>query len=443
MTSGTDARIRGRSTIVVGLAAMVIVSACDWNMYRYGPARSGWSADTSISKEAVQTDMRLAWTAALDQVIESPSVANGVVYTVSEGGTLSALDANGNTNCSQVTNTCTPLWTFSTGGAPLFSTPAVVNGVVYVESFDSKLYAVDAAGVTNCSGVPKTCQPLWSATAGGSENQQSAPAVANGVVYVGSFNLFAFDAAGDTNCSGTPKVCLPLWTADTGDISPPAVANGMVYVGGLDQRVEAFDAAGNTNCGGIPKKCTPLWSGAINGFIESSLAVAGGTVYAASAFGGLYAFDAAGNANCSQVTKTCAPLWTAPSRTAGASSIAVANGVVYIDSSKLKAYDAAGNSNCSGSPKVCRPLWRSAKTIYGEASVANGVIYVGAQKLYAFDAAGTTNCSGSPTRCTPLWSANTGGGRISSPAVSNGFVYVVGGDSRLYAFKRQQPTPSQ
>jgi outer membrane protein assembly factor BamB len=49
----------------------------------------------------------------------------------------------------------------------LYSSPAVANGVVYVGSDDGTLYAFDAAGGTNCGGAPKICFPLWSATTGG------------------------------------------------------------------------------------------------------------------------------------------------------------------------------------------------------------------------------------------------------------------------------------
>jgi outer membrane protein assembly factor BamB len=114
----------------------------------------------------------------------------------------------------------------------VFSSPAVANGVVYVGSEDGKLYAFNAAGTTNCSGAPKTCSPLWSASAGTSVD--SSPAVANGVVYVGSIdgNMYAFDV-------GTGG---PLWSATTGDVvaSSPAVADGVVYVGSSDGKLYAF-----------------------------------------------------------------------------------------------------------------------------------------------------------------------------------------------------------
>jgi outer membrane protein assembly factor BamB len=118
------------------------------------------------------------------------------------------------------------------------SSPAIAHGVAYVGSNDGNLYAFDATGTTGCSGMPKTCTPLWTATGGG----PSSPSVANGVVYTGSMNFqqtafdaFAFDAAGATGCSGTPKTCTPLWTASTSTLSSGvassiAIANGAVYV---------------------------------------------------------------------------------------------------------------------------------------------------------------------------------------------------------------------
>jgi outer membrane protein assembly factor BamB len=83
---------------------------------------------------------------------------------------------------------------------------------------------------------------LWTAT---TYAIHSSPAVANGVVYVGSAaanNLYAFSAAGSINCSGTPKTCTPLWTevTDSDFFSSPAVADGLVYVGSADHKLYAF-----------------------------------------------------------------------------------------------------------------------------------------------------------------------------------------------------------
>ena len=91
-------------------------------------------------------------------------------------------------------------WTGAIGSGSTSSSPAVVNGTAYIGSDDGTLYAFDASGTTGCSGVPKTCSPLWTARGGFVE---SSPAVVQGVVYVGSLsgNLYAFDASGTTGCT--------------------------------------------------------------------------------------------------------------------------------------------------------------------------------------------------------------------------------------------------
>ena len=67
------------------------------------------------------------------------------------------------TNCTGSPKTCAPLWTAATGGA-VFSSPAVAGGVVYVGSLDDKLYAFDRTASPTARGSPKTCAPLWTAT---------------------------------------------------------------------------------------------------------------------------------------------------------------------------------------------------------------------------------------------------------------------------------------
>ena len=73
------------------------------------------------------------------------------------------------------------IWNYTTGGE-VASSPAVADGVVYVGSYDGKVYALDAM----------TGAFIWSYATGGMV--VSSPAVANNVVYVGSYNhvLYAF-----------------------------------------------------------------------------------------------------------------------------------------------------------------------------------------------------------------------------------------------------------
>ena len=103
----------------------------------------------------------------------------------------------------------------------------------------------------------------------------SSPAVANGVVYVGSVepdgSLYAINAN-----TGTLR-----WRYTTGDdfISSPAVANGVVYVGCDDHNLYALNASTGTL----------LWNHTMGYYVESSPTVANGVVYVGSNEGNLWA----------------------------------------------------------------------------------------------------------------------------------------------------------
>jgi eukaryotic-like serine/threonine-protein kinase len=275
-------------------------------------------------------------------------------------------------------------WAAPTGDI-IFSSPAVANGVVYVGSEDDKLYAFDVV----------TGEQKWVSVPTGNVID-SSPAVVNGVVYVGSYDhkLYAFDTA-----TGGRK-----WVASTGNIvdSSPAVVNGVVYVGSLDRHLYAFDAATGRR----------KWVSAPTGdIIESSPAVANGVVYVGCHDDKLYAFDAA----------TGGQKWVASTGNAIYSAPVVVNGVVYVGSSdhKLYAFDAA-----TGGQKW---VASTGSIIFSSPAVANGVVYIGSHddKLYAFDA----------TTGGQKWvSASTGGSVNSSPAVANGMVYVGSSNGYLYAF---------
>jgi len=314
--------------------------------------------------------------------------------------------------CAPLWATSTHSWTgpeFTPGsGWPVFA-----NGVLYVPGYGDGLplstggayvAAFDAAGSTDCSGSPTVCVPMWTTTGlPASTANTGSPAIgANGVLYIANQTLYAFDAAGSTNCSGTPKVCASLWTAATSNsptYSAPAVANGTVYVGSWNAKLYAFDAAGSANCsaGATGKTCTPLWTAATGGSIGGTPTVANGVVYTVSGNGALSAFDAAGSKDCSGTVtaKACTPLWRSAPGTSGSptSSPAVANGVVYLSSTNggTYGYDAAGSLNCSvsGTARTCSPLWGAVTGFIGGGSpaIVNGVLYInvaGNGTIYAY-----------------------------------------------------------
>ena len=119
-----------------------------------------------------------------------------------------------------------------TVGSAIGSSPAVANGVVYVGSVDTKVYALNAS----------TGALIWSYATGNAV--YCSPTVANGVVYIGSYDhkIYALNAG-----TGALK-----WSYTTGNSvynSAPAVANGMVYVGSYDDKIYALNAASAPWCG--------------------------------------------------------------------------------------------------------------------------------------------------------------------------------------------------
>jgi outer membrane protein assembly factor BamB len=266
-------------------------------------------------------------------------------------------------------------WSYATGNA--IAAPAVANGVVYVGS--DQLYALNAS----------TGALLWSYAIG----VGGAPAVANGVVYVCSGNVYALNAS-------TGAL---LWKVGSCVFSP-AVANGVVYVGSPDGNVYALDA----------KTGTKLWSFPTGGFVYScSPAVANGVVYVGSQDGNLYAIDAT----------TGALLWKDTGIGPFAEGPAVANGVVYYGSygspdSNVYALDAKTGTKLWSFPTVCC-VWASSP------AVANGVVYVGSSASLLFALNATTGAL--------LWAFEAGEEVDDSPAVANGVVYLGSQNGNFYA----------
>jgi outer membrane protein assembly factor BamB len=333
-------------------------------------------------------------------VSSSPAVAGGLVYAASGDARLLAFDATGSRGCSGTPKTCSPVWTAPLPGSAAAS-PTVVGGRVFAVSASGGADALSAFDAT--SGAPLWAATVVDHSTSGMHTRSPAT-VAAGVVYAGfagagdnppeapQARVLAFDAAGTTNCSGSPVTCQPLWetrtATDQGEMGMPAVAGGILYASGF-----AFDAAGANGCSGVPKRCDPLWSmtGTGDTAVSNSVAIRGGA-----------AFDSKGVTNCSGTPKVCLPLWSGATGSDTTSAASIANGVVYVearDSSggtvgTLSTFDIAGTINCSGTPKVCQPLWSvatggaglPAPPMLSAPAISSGRVYVGGEdgKLSVF-----------------------------------------------------------
>jgi outer membrane protein assembly factor BamB len=281
-------------------------------------------------------------------------------------------------------------WKYMTGNgtgiAPL-SGPALADGVLYVGSYaETTFRALDAE-----TGVIR-----WSYTG---NNFFSDPAVGSGHVYTASLdgNLYAFP----TNCVGT---CTPTWAVPVGNLgtnSPPTFANGNIYIGGYDGRAYAFDATTGTR----------LWSARVdnprlNNPLNFAPAVSRDRVFVSGNLG-VYAFP-------TSCTTSCAPLWVARTEFSPAAAPTVADGFVLVADYQgtVYAFDSAtGNLT-----------WRGTVAAIPHAiAVANGIAYVtsGLGQLVAFAVAGCGQ-----DICSPLWTSAPSGVSLFTPTVANGVVYV-------------------
>ena len=236
------------------------------------------------------------WVSALDASSAAGAQAALTVQSswpmASAVATHIGLNAYENTLTPTVVSSLPALSTAHIGGAP--SSPIVVGNVSYVGAADGMLYAIRSCQQSG------GCHVLWKGAVGGSS--LTTPALASGVVYVGSSNgtLDAFS----TTCATNGATCTPRWSGSTGGpavTSPATVNGGVVYVGAADGSLLAFPAGG---CGHAT--CAPLWRATTGGAILGAPTVAGNVIDVGSSDGSEYGFSPA----------TGAPVWKGGGRRA-------------------------------------------------------------------------------------------------------------------------------
>ncbi len=340
----------------------------------------------------------------------SPLLDRGTLYVGADDGRLTALD----------TATRRPRWIFATGG-PIRARPAIAGDLVYAPSDDGFLYAVDrvtgqerwrfdlkSRGLGRRAPSPDT--PYF-------DYLHAAPLVHEGRVYFGSLSgtLFAIEAA-------TGKLD---WSQGTLDAvrSTPVIADGRLYFGSWDDHLYALDLATHKL----------LWRVDTGGIVQSTPALAGGRVVVGSRSARLLAYDAA----------TGAEAWRHDYADGSwvESSAVLANGLLYVgssDSLKLSAFAA----------DTGREVW-SFKTdgwTWAVPRVANGTVYVGAISAVPYYMPGATLRPGffavDADTGRQKWRFEPGpvqgyvtGGVAGTPEVADGVVYVGALDGVVYALK--------
>ncbi len=287
-------------------------------------------------------------------------------------------------------------WLNSTGGYSN-SSPAVVDGVIYVGSNDSNFYAIKA---TDGSIV-------WKYKTEASID--SSPAVYNGVVYFGSddHKIYALNSADGTK----------LWAFSTGDkvSSSPLVAAGVVYIGSNDGIFRAL----NSSSGSLIWQNPNMWE------IRKGSTLGIGIVYVASDKSILYAFDA----------KTGSIKWTAPLGGMGRSTPSTASryNFVYVgaEDGRLYAFDATTGALKWKTPVlgvITPSVVRSSPTIW------NDKIYVTTNEGDGVTTADGHQYAFNAETGQQLWIAHLPDMSGFSAAVANGILFTSGFGHNAYAF---------
>lgn len=283
----------------------------------------------------------------------TPTVVNGVVFFASWDKKIYALDAATGAKKWESNPTTVKL-------LQPFAAPMVVNGMLYYGG-EHHLYAIDAA-----TGAKK-----WEYQNDEVYSWQASPTVVDGVVYAsirgssgGKSGLHALNATTGVLKWHQPGIGISE--------SSPAVANGLLFVGSEFDVFMALDIA----TGAIK------WTFASGLITYSSPTVANGVVYVGTGKFGtskdndkLYAVDAA--------TGTMKWGFKTLDGSADYSSPVVAGGIVYIGAGgTLYAVDAAsGTKKWEAKPDV-------GNLIFSGPVVATGLVYQAiGKKLYAYDAA--------------------------------------------------------
>jgi eukaryotic-like serine/threonine-protein kinase len=409
-------------------------------MFRNDLAHSGIYAATGVPKLN-----GVKWTFHTHgEVISSPAIVNGTIYVGSNDGNLYAIDQQAGSL----------KWSFHTE-ARITSSPAVADGLVYFSSYDSNFYAVDTATgklrwkFRNAGERRYSASHLHGSLPAGETMPDpfdvylSSPAVWQGAVFFGSGdgNVYALDAV-----TGSIK-----WTFHTGDVvhASPSIVDGKLYVGSWDSYFYALDAATGKQLWRFKTGEDPDIHNQVG--IQSSATVADGLVYFGCRDSKFYALDAV----------TGQQRWVFPNKGSWViTSPVVHDGKVYFATSDSALFHIL-DARTGASFDLIKFQW----PIFSSPAIAGDTLYVAGQDgklvainlvsrrpVWVFQSEGSrrnltasSKPDGSPNYEAAFTSnfyddmvagiskVHTVGTILSSPVVSGSVVYVGSADGNLYA----------
>jgi outer membrane protein assembly factor BamB/pectate lyase len=384
-----DNTLKEKIVAGVGLRRNKGVTNYPWTNFHHDLNNTGYTESL-----APRTNITL-WQNPLGPIESSPAVVNGIVYVgATSNHSMYAL--------KMITGEV--LWCYVTGD-DVYSAPAVDadKDLIFFCSNDGHIYCLDA-----CTGLH-----IWNQTTYDPANpgapiklERIHPAIHNGIVFYGGY---------DRNVTARNMTTGELiWNYQTEGtvVGCPAVVDGIVYIGSTDNKTYAL----NETTGGL------IWNYTTYGEIRGSPAVSGGLVFVMSNDGNVYALNASTGQKIWNYTTVEGKTYSSP---------AVAYGLVYIGSMDSNVYAL----NMTTGEKVWN-YTTGGPIEYASPAVADGLVFIGSND-------GKFHCLNASTG-ELVWSYNTGGEVRGAPAVADGFVFVGSWSGNMYAFGKlpQAPTAS-
>jgi len=330
----------------------------------------------------------------------------------------------------------TILWTAPvTGDTHEFCGPVVVNGIVYFVSDEQSIaYALDAA----------TGTILWQYDV--NDHVDDAVTFYEGNVYIAADSAWCLDAVtGQRVWAFKPS---PGYKMN----GTPALGDGVAYFTHVPDgsHVEVFALDAFTG--------EVLWSVQHTGYTTGCLTLHDGILYLPTHYGSLYALDAGNGQTLWTNSDSWGGYWdSSPVYVDGMLYIcgkdgiarginaetgitewerSLTAGVRYIAATPACAYerlffaDQVDSFHCL-SALDGSPVWSAEGVQHGSTGIADNVAFFGQGADRANGQVRALDCSSGQV----IWSYQTGGTEIySSPAITDGVVYIAGMDWNLYAF---------
>lgn len=385
--------------------------ASDWPMMYHDPAHTSFTTDAGPETGTLKWSCQIgtALGSGWEYIhISSPAVVDGKVYVGSTNKCIYCFDHNGGA----------PLWTKQFDDT-IFSSPAVVNGKVYVGTWGGDMYCLDADNGDS----------LWCYHSGG--KIEAGPTVSDDRVFFGAWYqnyMWCLNAnTGEFIWKVTPSNPNLMY----GHGVVPAVKDSLVIVGASifagDQPTTFYAYKEFTAAPDLQWEYT-----AASHTTHQAVSIGNGKVYGSVDDGWLYCmneFPASSNGELKWSDRS------APGYSGDPSCVSIEGDTIYYGHEIGKTYSrnaATGALN-----------WTSASLGghcgVGAASLSgNGKIYLGTGYINGKDIVCLDKNTGSV-----LWNYTTGGRITSTPAISNGMVFVTSQDGYIYAFGNWVGTKEQ